>query len=72
MIKFISLFRLSLTNLICELHKNGIYLDDEDEDDNDVDTSLDEGIDENSLSTLDVSSKLSSLNSSENNNEDIF
>ena len=29
------LFRLSLTNLICELHKQGIYLDDEDESDGD-------------------------------------
>lgn len=58
---------------MCELHKHGIFLDDEDESDNDINSSLDEGIEENSLSLLDISSKLSSLNNSDNNNnEDIF
>jgi hypothetical protein len=49
-------------------------LDDEDESDNDTSSSIDEGIDENSLSLLDLSSKLSSLNNSENNNnnEELF
>lgn len=59
-------FRLDLTNLICELHKHGVFLDNEDDDDNDVESSLDEGIAEHSSSTLDLSSKLSSLNNSEN------
>jgi hypothetical protein len=69
----IDLFRLSLTNLISDLHKHGVYLDDEDE--NETNSSLDEGIDEHSLSLLDLSSKLSSLNNSDNNNnneEELF
>ncbi|CAF1234881.1 unnamed protein product [Adineta steineri] len=69
--------RLLLTNLMCELHKHGIFLNDEDEDEHEIsNSSIDEGIDEQSLSLLDLSSKLSSLNNSENNNnnqnEDIF
>ncbi|UJR09149.1 hypothetical protein I4U23_013397 [Adineta vaga] len=69
--------RLVLTNLMCDLHKHGIYLNDEDEDDHqETNSSLDEGIDDESLSILDVSSKLASLNNSEDNNndnhEDIF
>ena len=59
-------FRLDLTNLICELHKHGVFLDNEDDDDDDdVESSLDEGIAEHSSSVLDLSSKLSSLNNSE-------
>ena len=54
-----------LTNLINEMHKNGIYLDDEDEDDQ-AESSIDEGIDEHSIS------KLSSLDNSETNHEDLF
>ena len=69
--KNIRLKRMDLTNLVSELHRNGIYLDDEDEDDN-TNSSLDEGIDEHSLSGLDLSSKLSSLNNSENNTEELF
>ncbi len=65
-------FRLVLTNLISELHKHGIYLDHEDESDNETTSSLDEGIDEHSLSALDLSSKLSSHNNSENNEEEEF
>jgi hypothetical protein len=66
-------FRLSLTNFICDLHKHGIHLDDEDESEHETSSSLDEGIDEHSLSLIDLSSKLSSLNNSENdNNEEIF
>ncbi|CAF1100102.1 unnamed protein product [Adineta ricciae] len=61
--------RLLLTNLICDLHKHGVYLNDEDEDDYDeTHSSLDEGIDDESLSVLDVSSKLASLN----NSDDMF
>jgi hypothetical protein len=70
--KNIRLKRSDLTNLIIELHRNGIYLDDEDEDDNNTNSSLDEGIDEHSLSGLDLSSKLSSLNNSDNNTEELF
>jgi len=48
-------------------------LDNEDESENESNSSLDEGIDEHSLSLLDLSSKLSSLNNSENtNNEELF
>jgi hypothetical protein len=65
--KNIRLKRLDLTNLISELHRHGIYLDDEDENDDNTNSSLDEGIDEHSLSALDLSSKLSSLNNSDNN-----
>ena len=61
-------FRLALTNLMCELHKHGIYLDDEDESENETNSSLDEGIDEHSLSLIDYSSKLSSFNNSDDNN----
>jgi hypothetical protein len=57
---------------MCELHKKGIYLDNEDENDEENNSSLDEGIDEHSLSILDISTKLSSLENSENNNEEIF
>lgn len=63
-------FRLSLTNLICHLHERGIYLDDESDNDNDINSSTDEGIDENSLSFIDHSSKLSSLDNSDNNNNE--
>ena len=53
--------------MICDLHKHGVYLNDEDEDDYDeTHSSLDEGIDDESLSVLDVSSKLASLNNSDN------
>ncbi|CAF1365264.1 unnamed protein product [Adineta ricciae] len=61
--------RLLLTNLICDLHKHGVYLNDEDEDEDDYDethSSLDEGIEDESLGVLDVSSKLASLNNSDN------
>jgi hypothetical protein len=48
-------------------------LDDEDESEHETSSSTDEGIDEHSLSLIDLSSKLSSLNNSENdNNEEIF
>jgi len=47
------------------MHKNGIYLDDEDEDDQ-AESSIDEGIDEHSIS------KLSSLDNSETNHEDLL
>ncbi|CAF3440336.1 unnamed protein product [Rotaria socialis] len=67
LMKNIRLKRLSLTSLICNLHEHGIYLDDESESDNDINSSVDEGIDENSLSFIDHSSKLSSLDNSENN-----
>jgi hypothetical protein len=72
MMKNIRLKRLDLTNLINELHRYGIYLDDDDEDDDDNDSSIDEGIDEHSLSALDLSSKLSSFNNSDNNTEELF
>ncbi|CAF0928309.1 unnamed protein product [Rotaria sordida] len=72
--KNIRLKRLSLTNLICNLHEHGIYLDDENESDNDINSSTDEGIDEHSLSLIDHSSKLSSFNNSDDNNniDEIF
>ena len=57
---------------MCDLHKHGIFLDSENESDNENNSSLDEGIDEHSLSILDLSTKLSSLENSENNNEEIF
>ena len=59
--------------MICELHRHGVFLDeenDDDDDDDDVESSLDEGIDEHSLSALDLSSKLSSLNNSENQSDE--
>lgn len=62
-------FRLALTKLICELHKRGVYLDDEDEDEHETSSSLDEGIDEQSFAVLDVSSRLASLNNSDNNDD---
>ena len=65
----IRLFRLTLTNLICELHRHGVYLDRENESDeesvNEQHSSLDEGIDDRSLSCMDSSARLSSHDNSD-------
>lgn len=63
----IALFRLKLTNLICLLEEHGVRLneDEEDEEENENEiSSCDEGIDDQSISVHDLSSKISSHDNS--------
>ncbi|CAF0957337.1 unnamed protein product [Didymodactylos carnosus] len=58
--------RTLLTNLISDLSKTGLLVNDEDYESDELEESIDEGIDEQSLGPLDISTRLISLENSYN------